>query len=224
MKWLLLLLAAGCVDKIDARYSLDHDHVVAARATPTGLAAGEVAQLDALVARAGATTTIAGPTLAAAPLAPSALQSMVTEDASGWTVHAPDDATLAGTRPALGLSPDEPVPLEVVMTFAAPSGDSFYVKKTVLLGRHIDNPTVPPLEFDGAAAPAALELPPGRDVYVAIGTPARVNWLSSCGDVFQDDVATAYLHADDACDGELAVVVRNPDGGVAWQVWPLVVR
>jgi hypothetical protein len=212
---------AGCVDQVDPRWTLDHDHVVAARATPAGIVAGETARLDALVARAGATAIIAGPDVVAAPLAPPQLQAMVVQDASGWIVTAPADDVLAGTRPALGLAPDAPVPIDLVMTFARPSGDPFYVKKTVRLGVHVDNPVVPPLSFDGGAASDALELPIGRDVYVAIATDARVNWLSSCGDLFQDDVATAYLHADAACDGELAVVVRDADGGVAWRVWPM---
>jgi hypothetical protein len=50
-----------------------------------------------------------------------------------------------------------------------------------------------------------------------------VNWYSSCGSLFQDDVATAFLRVlpDDPCDGELAVVMRDERGGVAWHVWPI---
>ena len=51
----------------------------------------------------------------------------------------------------------------------------------------------------------------------------RVNWLSSCGTLFQDDVARSFLRIidGDPAVGELAVVVRDPDGGVAWRVWPI---
>ena len=52
-------------------------------------------------------------------------------------------------------------------------------------------------------------------------TGLSVNWLTSCGTLFQDDVARAFLRADEACTGELAMVVRDANGGVTWRVWSL---
>jgi hypothetical protein len=116
------------------------------------------------------------------------------------------------------------MPIEVVMMFDHPTGDPFYVKKTVVLGEHVDNPAPPAITVAGAPAGAAIALSIGQDVYLTVASDARVSWLTSCGTLYQDDVATAYIHADAACDGELAVVVRADDGGVAWQVLPLQAR
>jgi hypothetical protein len=37
------------------------------------------------------------------------------------------------------------------------------------------------------------------------------------------DLHSAYLTVDpeDPQDGELALVVRKPNGGVAWRIWPI---
>ena len=50
-----------------------------------------------------------------------------------------------------------------------------------------------------------------------------VNWLTSCGTMHDFDLHSAYLRVekDDPHEGELAVVLRDPKGGVAWQVWPI---
>jgi hypothetical protein len=207
---LALVLLAGCLEQVDPRWSLDHDHVIAVRATPAGVAPGEHAAIDALIAHAGAPATVASPSLAGAPAAPPELQTMVARDGAGWTVTAPIDVP--------------PTPIDVVMMFDHPTGDPFYVKKTVVLGEHIDNPMPPAITVAGAPAGAAIALPVKQDVYLAVASDARVSWLTSCGTLYQDDVATSYIHADAACDGELAVVVRADDGGVAWQVLPLHAR
>lgn len=224
MRLAILILLAGCIDPVDPRWQLDHDHVIAARATPPRLAPGETAELDGLVAHDGALTTVEAPQLAAAPLAPEELQALVSRDGARWIVTAPDADRLASTRPAMGLPDNAPVPVDIVMTFPRPGGGPFYVKKTVWLGEPAAHPPMPPLSFDGAPAGDVLAMPRARDVYVAVAAEGhRVNWFTSCGELFQDDVATAFLRlaADAPCDGELAVVVRAPDGGVAWRVWPI---
>ena len=50
-----------------------------------------------------------------------------------------------------------------------------------------------------------------------------VTWLTSCGTMHDFDLPAAYLEveADDPDAGELAVVVRDATGGVAWRVWPI---
>jgi hypothetical protein len=78
---------------------------------------------------------------------------------------------------------------------------------------------------DGQPAEDQLLVPMEQDVYVTVNVEpgSRVNWLTSCGTLFQDDVATAFLRVkpDERTDGELAVVIRDPRGGVAWRVWPV---
>jgi hypothetical protein len=201
----LAVVAAGCVDDVAARWELDHDHVVAARAEPPGIMPGETATLDALVAHADAAATIEQPVRATAPGAPAELGEMVAQRDGVWTVVAPSSAAPAG-----------PVAIDIVMTFARGP----QVKKTVWLGTRAANPAPPALTVGGAPVDDAATLPRDADVYVtaAAGDGARVNWLTSCGTLFQDDVATAFVRATEPCEGELAAIVRAPDGGVSWRV------
>jgi hypothetical protein len=217
----LVLALAGCIDPVDARWQLDHDHVIAVRATPPRIMPGEQATLEALVAHAGAGVSLDNPNQVTTPTAPAGLEGRVSFDGDRWIVTAPDASSLASTRPAMGLTPDDPVPLDLLLVFGRRAGDPLYVTKTVYLGDHADNPVVPPITVDAAPATAELAIPLGRDVYIEAATTDRVNWLTSCGDLFQDDVARAFIRADEACTGELVVVVRDGGGGVAWHIWPL---
>jgi hypothetical protein len=102
--------------------------------------------------------------------------------------------------------------------------DPVRVKKTVWLGEPSQNPIVPAVMIDGVPAGEHIVLPLDRDVYLSVDAPnLRVNWLTSVGTLFQDDVATSFVRVlpDDSREGELVVVVRDSEGGVAWQVWPV---
>jgi hypothetical protein len=104
------------------------------------------------------------------------------------------------------------------------SPDPVRVKKTVWLGEPSLNPAVPPVMLDAVPVGDEVVVPVGRDVYLSMDAPGlRVNWLTSVGTLFQDDVATSYVRVlpEDRRDGELVVVVRDAEGGVAWQVWPM---
>lgn len=206
MKYVLLacLAASGCIDEIDPRWQLDHDHVIAARATPPRIRSGDTTHLDALVAHADAPVSI--------------------ED--------PMTAEVVNTGPTLYADDGELVPVEVLLTFPHPSGldraalDPYRVKKTVWLGEPQPNPELPAVTIDGQPAPAEdapIALPLERDVYISVDAPegARINWLTNVGTLFQDDVATAYVRvtAKDRLDGQLVVVLRDSEGGVAWRVW-----
>ena len=61
---------------------------------------------------------------------------------------------------------------------------------------------------------------------VDIDVDWKVSWLTSCGTMHDEDEHHAFVHVlpKDRKDGELAVVVRDPSGGVVWQVWPIVAR
>jgi hypothetical protein len=179
-----------------------------------------VAVIDALVAHAGAPVSIEQAQTVSAPTAPIELQNMIAFDGTAWTLRAPSDI---GAPRA-----DAPVPVDLLLVFAG----ELYVKKTVWLGERTENPAEPAILVDGILASGDIAIPLGQDVYfevVGAGDPqktedARVNWLTSCGTLFQDDVARAFLRADEACEGELVVVVRDSLGGVSWRATPFIAR
>lgn len=228
MRFVFLLLLVGCIEQIDQRWELDHEHVVAVRATPPRVAAGERAKLDALLAHDGAPVSVESPVAAVAQVPEGdPLYGVVASASDGWYLTVPSDEVLAMVRARDGLPADAPVPVVVAMAFQR--GDTtLYAKKTVWLGARAVNPTVPAMVVDGQPAADRIVVPMEQDVYVSVGVPpdARVNWLTSCGSLFQDDVATAFLRVlpEDRTEGELAVVIRAADGGVAWRVWPLSAR
>lgn len=231
-RWLLLLALPACVDAIDPRWQLDHDHVIAARATPPRIRAGENTALDALVAHEHSEVTIEAPMTAevARTAGPDFSRYLVHQPNGEWTLLAPDAEMLASARPAMGLPDDAPVPVDVMLTFAhggtdRAALDAYRVKKTVWLGEPSTNPMLAAVTIDGAPAGDDVVVPVGRDVYVSLDAPAgtRVNWLTNVGQLFQDDVATAYVHVapEDRHDGQLVVVMRDLEGGVAWRVWSM---
>lgn len=234
MKYALVLLVAvtGCVDQIDPRWQLDHDHVIAARATPPRILAGQATNLDALVAHADGPVSTEEPMTA--EVATSGFGRYLSRTDAAWQLEAPDAQTLEAARSGMHIADDAPVPVDVVLTFPHPAGldraalDPFRVKKTVWLGEPSENPILPAVTIDGQPAPdegADVVLPIGRDVYVSVDAPqgVRVNWLTNVGTLFQDDVARAYIHvaAKDRLAGQLVVVMRDSEGGVVWRVWPM---
>jgi hypothetical protein len=226
MRVLVFLLLAACVEPVDQRWELDHDHVVAVRANPPRLMPGESARIDGLVAHDGESPRVEMPSAAAGTEDPllANLVGQGTWRNPGWFVTAPSEDTLAAVRARDGLAVDAPVPFDVVMAFEGP----LYAKKTIWFGARSENPSAPAMVIDGQPAADRIDVPTGEDVYVSVTVEpgARVNWLTSCGTLFQDDVATAFLRVtdDDRAAGDLAVVIRDPRGGVAWQVWPMTAR
>lgn len=215
MKYALLLLLAGCIDPVDPQWSLNHDHVVVARATPPRMHAGDATNLDALVAHAG------GPTTVESPLSASAARQQVVPDHGAWIVNAPLVATHA----------DGPTPVDILMTFQTSTDRALtpvQVKKTVWLGDPADNPAMPAVTVGGASPGETITVPKDQDVYLSTSVPTgwRVNWLTSAGTLFQDDEPTSYLHVlpADAQQGELACVIRDDEGGVVWKVWPIAAQ
>lgn len=226
MRYLVLLCLVGCVDPVDQRWELDHEHVVAVRATPPRIMPGERAKIDALLAHADAAPSVASPASAIPRVEDGdPLAGLVTYD-GGWYVTAPSEDVLAQIRARDGLAADAPVPLPVVMAFPAAKSDEYlYATKTIYLGASGANPSAPAMAIDGQLASDQISVPMQRDVYVSVNVEAgaRVNWLTSCGSLFQDDVSTAFLRVlpEDEPAGDLAVVIRDAFGGVAWQVWPI---
>jgi hypothetical protein len=214
---LAIALLAGCAGDIDPQWQLDHDRIVAVRATPPHLAMpGDTAQLDLLVGHKGAMTTEQPPDLATV-ITPASLAGAV----SGATVTAPSDAQLAAARTELKIADGMPVPLTIGV-----SAGAFAAIKTVWLGEAGDNPVLADLTVSGVPPGTELVVPPDMDVRLFVTADDSnlvVNWLTSCGTMHDFDLHSAYLHVlpADPQTGELAIVVRDSSGGVAWQTWPI---
>jgi hypothetical protein len=222
----LTIALAACADNTDPVWQLDHDRIVAVRATPPHIASGQVATFDALIAHAGAPTDIELPIAANAAFAPAGLFTAVHSDRGTWSVVAPGAAELDAARAELGLDPGAPVPLDVTVQFATTAaGIELIARKTVWLGDAAANPALPEVLVAGAPPGSQLVVPADHDVSLELGIDATwtASWLTSCGTMHDVDEPLAFVHVlpDDPQTGELAVVARDPVGGVVWQVWPI---
>jgi len=217
------MVAAGCGADVDPAWQLDHDRVIAVRSTPSRIASGEIAEIDALLGLVGAPPVEVDPAMATV-ISPTVLQSALTRQGARWRVTAPGPTQLAAARSELGLAADEPVPLRLRVTFA---GSTKVGLKIVWLGQHATNPVLDPILVDGVDASGATQLAvaAGVDVplEVAFDDSHVVNWLTSCGTMHDFDLARAYLRVEpeDPQSGTLGVVVRDELGGVSWRLWPI---
>lgn len=229
---LFATVASACASDVDEQWYLDHDRIIAVRASKPRLLPGEEAQLDALVGRKGSPPAEEVPP-GATVISPESLQSALRFEGGQWIVTAPDEAALAAARTQLGLAADKPVPLVVGTAWPAAAfpldekGDPFTALKTIYLGESAENPVLDAMMVDGVDAGASSELVVGKLVDVPLSVTAGdddiVNWLTSCGTMHDFDLPQAYLRVEkeDMTEGDLAVVVRTPKGGVAWKVWPI---
>lgn len=219
----LALALAACTQDVDAAWELDHDRVIAVRSTPSRIAAGETAELDALVGRKSEPPSGRDPDTASV-VSPSGLDAALARPAAHWTVTAPPDDQLAPARVELGLAADAPVPLRVRMVFAD-TGEVAY--KVVWLGEHADNPVVAPISLDGmdGLAITQLSVAPGTRIPFAVELDDSydINWLTSCGTMHDFDLPRSYLRVEpeDSHAGTLALVVRDALGGVVWYLWSI---
>jgi hypothetical protein len=215
MTWILVSCAlVGCSDDLDPPWQLDHDRIVAIRATPPRMPAETTSQLEVLVASAGATTTARAPD-SVEVVSPPSLVGAVT----GPTVTAPSETQLATARAELGLATGAPVPLILAVT-----ANGFAATKTVWLGEAATNPPLADVRIDGADPADQLVLPAATDIPLAVAATDgvdNVTWLTSCGTMHDFDLSHAYLRIEpeDPQEGELVLVVRDPRGGVSWRVW-----
>lgn len=240
MKRLLLLglVLAGCSDEIDEQWVLDHDRIIAVRSSPPGIESGETATLDLLVGYADRTKPpeVKSPDVATV-VSPESLANAVAFDGSHWIVTAPNEASLDAARTELGLEAGAPVPLSVGVGVAWPTpvmsveGNGFGAVKTVWLGEHRENPELMGVQIEDVDAP-----PEGTPIVISAAKDAKthlsvdaddgagiVNWLTSCGTMHDFDLSKAYMtvEKDDEREGQLALVVHTPEGGVTWRIWPI---
>lgn len=222
-------LAAGCTGDLDEQWDLDHDRIIALKASKPGLVAGETAEITGLLGHKGAKTdeapplVVIVPDLPNSPATPDALKASVHTDAGHWYVTCPDDATLAAVRTQLGLEATDPVPVSLGASY----GQTLNALTQVRFGVDAQNPAITMPTIDGRAmAPGeALVIDSLVKVPLSVTLPDMqdINWLTGVGQMHDFDLPNAYLKVEkgDPTDGELAVVIRDRLGGVAWQVWSL---
>lgn len=212
----MMWLASACSSNVDEPWDLDHDRIIAVRATPPRILAGQAAQLDVLVGYKAAPVAVRLPD-SATVVSPRSLANVVV----GNVVTAPEESRLAVARSELALPEGAPIPLVIGISAAG-----FAATKTVWLGESGDNPAIVDLRIAGVSPGDRVVVPPNEDVTLSVKADDvvdTVNWLTSCGTMHDFDLSSAYLRVepDDPQQGELAIVLRDSKGGVAWNVWPI---
>jgi hypothetical protein len=232
---LIALVVTGCNADLDEPWDLAHDRIIAVRANPPRILPGEQATLELLLGFEEGPVAQRPPDLAGV-VSPMSLQSIVKPDSGQWVVTAPSEDMLAAARAELDLEPGEPVPVQIGVSAKwpypvvtpAPDGTSFGATKTIWLGETAANPPLSGMLINGNDAPEGTELVVPKETNVPLYVEADdtihiVNWLTSCGEMHDFDLHSAYLVVtpESEQEGELAVVYRDDKGGVTWRVWPI---
>ncbi|HEY3806812.1 MAG TPA: hypothetical protein VGL61_29615 [Kofleriaceae bacterium] len=221
-----LVVLAGCAGNIDPPWQLSHERIIAVRATPPHVVAGAQSTIDVLVGHVGSdgSNVQVEPPDSASVTSPVSLMSIL----SGDTLTAPSDAELDQVRSELGLGSADPVPVELQI-----EADGFEALKTVFVGDSGDNPTLDGLMINGAVPPSdpaqTIVVPADVDVPLFVNaaeTVDNINWLTSCGTMNDYNLHDAFVHVKptDPQIGQLALVVRDESGGVAWQYWSIAAQ
>lgn len=227
----IIVLVAGCTDEMDEPWKLQHDRIIAVRATPPRILPGETSTIDLLLGYEQMPAVERGPDLATV-VAPMSLASTLAPTSDGWVVTAPSEEQLAVARAELGLMPTEPVPLEIGVTAIWPykvaslDGSTFAATKTIWLGESAANPDLGGMLVNGSEPGAELVVPTEENVPLFVAADDSVdivNWLTSCGEMHDFDLHDAYLKVlpENPQEGQLAVIKRDDRGGVSWRVWSI---
>lgn len=229
---LLLLALVACNADVDPPWQLEHDRIIAVRAEPPRILAGEQSRIDLLVGFDMNPVTERAPDIATV-VSPMTLSGIVTSEGGHWIVRAPGEDQLAAARDELELPAGAPVPVRVGVAAAWPNpvmsidGAHFGATKTVWIGESKVNPQLVGVQIGGVDDPPTdVELVVPADGETPLHVEADdsmeiVNWLTSAGEMHDFDLHAAYLTfgPEDKTEGELALVVRDLYGGVAWRVW-----
>jgi hypothetical protein len=217
-----LVVASACSDDVDPPWQLDHDRIIAIRATPPRILPGERAEIDLLLGQVDQPPLEMVPATASVA-EPASLASVLTREADRWVVTAPSADQIAAVRVEMALPADAPVPVRIALSIGELAG-----LKTVWLGEHRDNPTLGAIMVNETDVSASTSLSVGAEVDVPVAVAFDdenfdINWLTSCGTMHDFDLPSAYLRVepDDPFEGWFAVVVRDAFGGVAWKLWPI---
>jgi hypothetical protein len=207
---------------------LDHATILAVRAEPPRINAGEKARIDVLVSTAEGTPELIETPAIAVALPDERAPEMVEMNEGGSFVIAPPDEAIAAIRAAQGLPEDAPVPVSIDLSVTI-SGVEKAATKMILLGDTAQNPTIGALVIDGT------EYPEGP-VFVPVGTKPRIGvvasgdgeltyaWYSSVGELDFYRSQTMTLDAIEAKSGRIVVVVRDASGGASHRIYDVTVE
>ena len=202
MSRMLLVLAAGCGISDDS-FTLDHARILAVRAEPAHILAGETARIDVLAGDASGAVFETDPDSVTAGPIP------VQHTGEGWFITAPPGAPLATIEITLAID-----------------GVDWPADKQIVLGDHADNPAVTTMQVDGAASASLATAAGDKPELTAVSDAADVTyaWYSSVGKLEHSRSAKAVLDATAAATGMIVLVVRDSQGGVGWATLPATVR
>lgn len=232
------LTLAACNADLDEPWELDHDRIIAVRAEPPGILAGQTSTIDMLLGYETLPVEVKRPDFVTV-VAPQSLANTVSFDGTNWIVTAPSNDAIIAARAELQLEAEAPVPLQIGVAVAwptpvmSPEGNGFAATKTVWLGREGINPPLNGLTIDGLEPPPPDETlvfpkakgsasPPKTWVEVeADAERDNINWLTSCGQMHDFDLPRGYVTVEDEDrqEGQFALVLRDELGGVSWRVW-----
>jgi hypothetical protein len=226
VKRALLVVLAGCAGNIDPQWQLSHERIIAVRATPPHVLAGEQSTIDVLVGHVGSdgSNVQVEPPDTAIVVSPASFADIV----SGATLTAPGSDEIDQARTELGLGSADPVPVELGI-----EADGFQALKTVYVGDSGDNPMLDGLMVNGSVPPSdptqTIVVPANVDVPLFVNADESVdniNWLTSCGTMNDFDLHDAFLNVGptDPQIGQLAIVLRDGSGGVVWQYWSIAAQ
>ncbi|MDX2088835.1 MAG: hypothetical protein SFX73_13340 [Kofleriaceae bacterium] len=214
----IVTLTAGACVETTPRWDLTHDRVIAVRASPPAIEAGGSAQLDALVSAEGVARVIVPVEVT---LSPDALATVVQQDGA-WVVIAGTSEMLAAAQARLPTGTSLRVDAELVFDVA---GIAKHATKSVRLSATGENPVVSIRLADGQVA-TSIETSVGVETQLSTDAPdgASVDWLTSLGELTDDDDPVAFLTAEEAGAGSVVCVRRELGGGVGWAIAALAVE
>ncbi|WP_428266261.1 hypothetical protein [Haliangium sp.] len=212
---LTLLLAAGC-EELDTPAELDRPQILAVRAAPAHLSAGQRAQLSLLIA--GPEGDLTPTELDWAVIGPGAAAAGSIEiDDDGAHYRAPDQPV------------GEPRAVTLQVTAVMDDGAALIAEKLVFLGDDsMPEPLITEVLVDGVAASERVEVAPSDVVELALRTeavtlsdPAQeplTTWHTTCGtfDPHREPVVL-FEAPTEPCHGMIYAVFRDGLGGVAWR-------
>lgn len=235
-------LCSGCADDVAEPYQLTHPRVLAICTEPAAIPAEGEASLEVLFTDGASPPRLASPgelAVRLSPAVPAELASLLSREADGWRVRAPDEATLALARAQLGLAAEAAVPLPLDLQLdlqLASESASLMAQKVVALGTFVGNPAPPQITIGDRPATAETAVPAGSEISLhaslegagsggeEAGGPAgplddvTYRWFSSAGELrrYTQPLALLETSAEAGALATVLVVARTPAGGVSW--------
>jgi hypothetical protein len=223
-------ISAGCTD-FSQPWELDHARVLAVRAAPPGISAGQTSELSALVLR---------PDLSIAEI--SAVSITIDEPydrllmpATSAKVAAAEEEVVTQARALLELDPAESiqVPVNVKISLMDPAAENqeLVSVKTVRVGGSTENPAIPTIAVNGSAVATGVQTPINfvklqeytLEANAGSSTEVTYAWFTSRGELKLSEAQLSKLKVDTVGSGTVLVIARDKLGGVAWRQFAFAV-